>query len=60
MLRASFGSIAEFLRERVGSSNDGILAVRGVHKRDFLFLYFRLLAGQIDFDARFMRSRSPM
>jgi hypothetical protein len=33
---------------KVGS--DGILAVRGVHKRDFVFLYFRLIAGQIDFD----------
>jgi len=34
--------------QSVGS--DGILTVRGAHKRDFVFRYFRLIAGQIDFD----------
>ena len=33
---------------KVGSG--GILALRGVHKRDFVFRYFHLIPGQIDFD----------
>ena len=46
---AKTDQVLESERETVRSDLMG-LAVRGVHTRDLVFLYFRLIAGQIDFD----------
>ncbi len=47
---AKTDEVLESGRENSKVGSDGILAVRGVHKRDFVFLYIRRVTGQIDFD----------